>query len=183
MTNTEEPDSPLTIRRATRDDIDAIAVIEALSFFSVDEIFTPQQISRLIRNTNAITLVVLRGNEVVGWATALRRRTLRGITGRLYSIALHPKTRGQGLGETLARAIIHHLRAERCTRIYLEVRTTNEPAINLYRRLGFNIVRTMPDYYNIDVHAYSMRLDLADAHHPRQEQSPRSVPAVLSSAR
>ncbi len=180
MTKPEEPDSPYSIRRATRDDIDAIAVIEALSFFSIDEIFTPQQIARLIRNSNAITLVVERNAEVVGWATALRRRTLRGITGRLYSIALHPKTRGQGLGEALARAIIHHLHADRCTRIYLEVRTTNDPAIHLYQRLGFAIVRTMPDYYNIDIHAYSMRLDLADAPQPRPDPTPRSVPVLFS---
>jgi len=43
---------------------------------------------------------------------------------------------------------------------YLEVRVTNAPAINMYRKLGFEITRTIKGYYadNEDAHVMSFRL-------------------------
>lgn len=167
----EDLDKPPSVRIARREDVDAIALIEGLSFFSVDEIFAPQQILRLIRNPNVTTLVAEYEGRVLGWAAALRRKTLRGITGRLYSIAVHPDARGKSLGEMLTRDVIDRLRSDRCTRLYLEVRKTNEPAIRLYHRLGFTLARTLPDYYSPGVDAFSMRLDMPE---------PGSVPVVTA---
>ena len=158
MTDDPHPD-PL-IRAATRADIDPIAVIEALSFYSIDEIFTPKQIARLIRSPSAIVLAAESRNAVLGWGAALHRRTQRGVTGRIYSIAIHPDARGQGLGDTLARELIRQLCEHATTRIYLEVRTDNDPAIRLYTRMGFTVARTLPDYYAQNIHAYSMRMDM-----------------------
>lgn len=160
---TEEQDKQPSVRPAGRADVDVIALIEGMSFHTVDEIFTPAQVLRLIRNPNANTLVLERGGEVVGWCAALRRKTLRGITGRLYTIVIHPGARGMGFGEVLCRGVIERLRTDRCTRLYLEVRTTNATAIRLYRRLGFTIVRSMADYYSEGVHAYSMQLEMPES--------------------
>lgn len=157
---TDDPHPDPSIRDATRADIDPIAVIEALSFYSIDEIFTPKQIARLIRSPNAIVLAAENSNTILGWGAALYKRTQRGVTGRIYSIAIHPEARGRGLGGILARELLQQLRERACTRIYLEVRTDNDPAIRLYTRLGFTLARTLPDYYAQNIHAYSMRMDL-----------------------
>ncbi|TVQ80293.1 MAG: N-acetyltransferase [Phycisphaeraceae bacterium] len=157
---TDDPHPAPSIRAATRADIDPIAVIEALSFYSIDEIFTPKQIARLIRSPNAIVLVAASPGSILGWGAVLHKRTRRGVTGRIYSIAIHPDARGQRLGDALARELIRQLREHAATRIYLEVRTDNEAAIRLYKSLGFTVARTLSDYYAQDIHAYSMRMDM-----------------------
>ena len=39
---------------------------------------------------------------------------------------------------------------------FLEVRVTNEPAISLYKKLGFEITRTVNGYYSDGEDAYVM---------------------------
>lgn len=38
-------------------------------------------------------------------------------------------------------------RAKGCDRIVLEVRADNRGAINLYRKFGFEVTETLPNYY------------------------------------
>jgi len=40
--------------------------------------------------------------------------------------------------------------------IYLEVRVTNEAGVNLYKKLGLEVVRTIPGYYSDGEDAYVM---------------------------
>jgi ribosomal protein S18 acetylase RimI-like enzyme len=35
-----------------------------------------------------------------------------------------------------------------CTDVYLETAVDNEPALRLYRKLGYEILRTLPEYYS-----------------------------------
>ena len=44
---------------------------------------------------------------------------------------------------------------------FLEVRVTNEPAIALYKKLGFEITRTINGYYSDGEDAYVMTKKLA----------------------
>jgi ribosomal-protein-alanine N-acetyltransferase len=48
-------------------------------------------------------------------------------------------------------------------RMLLEVRPDNEPAVALYRRLGFAAVTTRRDYYGPGAHALVMLRPLRDA--------------------
>jgi len=40
------------------------------------------------------------------------------------------------------------LRSLGCTDVYLETAVDNEPALRLYRKLGYEILRTLPEYYS-----------------------------------
>ena len=86
----------------------------------------------------------------------------------ILSIAVDPKGRGRGLGESLMREAILRLRANRVAKLILEVDESNEPAVKLYNRLGFQTVGNRPGYYSGDADnetqqrssALVMRLDL-----------------------
>ena len=45
--------------------------------------------------------------------------------------------------------------------LFLEVRVSNTPAINLYKKFGFKIVRRIPYYYRDGEDAYVMVIRLA----------------------
>jgi ribosomal protein S18 acetylase RimI-like enzyme len=53
------------------------------------------------------------------------------------------------------------LRSLGCADVYLETAVDNEAAIRLYSKLGYRILRTIPDYYaSHSLDAYQMRKQL-----------------------
>lgn len=106
---------------------------------------------------------------VVGHAGICRE----GKTGHIATLAVHPGHRGQGVGTLLLLALIEEARALRVKRLALEVRTSNLPAQQLYRRFGFTVTGTQSGYYrDNDEDAYLLAIDDLDAlpvreHHKR----------------
>jgi [ribosomal protein S18]-alanine N-acetyltransferase len=62
-------------------------------------------------------------------------------------LAVHPDYRRQGLGRRLLVAMLDRAREINMVRATLEVRTSNQPAIDLYTQLGFKIAGTRHKYY------------------------------------
>lgn len=60
----------------------------------------------------------------------------------LHTIGIHPDFQGQGLGRKLLAALLPD--EYPC---FLEVRTDNEPALNLYQSVGFQVTGTRKNYY------------------------------------
>ncbi len=65
----------------------------------------------------------------------------------LLNIAVHPESRGRGVGEALVRECIRRGARAGSARIHLEVRVGNEEAQGLYRRLGFVFQGIRKRYY------------------------------------
>lgn len=66
----------------------------------------------------------------------------------LLLIAVVPGCRRRGIGAVLIEALFSAARARGITRIYLEMRRGN-PALGLYRRLGFEPIGERPNYYRM----------------------------------
>ena len=115
----------------------------------------------LLKCPRAETYVLRRDGRLVAEAVILRRRVPHGMLARLYSMAVAPECRGQGLGKTLLAGCLDALRAEGVPAVVLEVDMTNEPAIGMYEGAGFRRVRPLWHYYGLGRHAWKMRLDLA----------------------
>ncbi|MCT2558303.1 GNAT family N-acetyltransferase [Tsuneonella sp. YG55] len=64
----------------------------------------------------------------------------------LLLVAVIPTARGRGLGTLLISQAIEDARARHAERLFLEARHNN-PAIGLYRKLGFEPVGSRRDYY------------------------------------
>ena len=76
--------------------------------------------------------------------------------GHVVSIAVLPEHRRKGVAEALMAAAMEGMRQYKAKQCYLEVRVTNEAAVDLYRKLGFEISRTVRGYYADGEDAYVM---------------------------
>ena len=75
------------------------------------------------------------------------------------TIAVHPDHRRRGLGELLLAGMLSRGIAHRAEYSVLEVRVSNEPAINLYRKYEYEIVGQRKRYYrDNDEDAFLMHL-------------------------
>lgn len=78
----------------------------------------------------------------------------------LLDVATHPERRRRGLGHALLEALFAEARGARTTRIFLEVRPSNQAARALYRATGFDEVGRRPRYYPDGEDALLLRRDL-----------------------
>ncbi|MDK2834513.1 MAG: [ribosomal protein S18]-alanine N-acetyltransferase [Methanolobus sp.] len=81
-------------------------------------------------------------------------------TATLYSFAVDSNHRGQGIGERLLQKGIHEMKLNSVSCISLYVATENIPAISLYRKLGFRILRELDDVCGPGLKCYEMDLKL-----------------------
>jgi len=70
-----------------------------------------------------------------------------GDEGELLQIAVDKAVRRSGAADELMTAAIGFSKDEAMKFVFLEVRKSNEAAINLYKKHGFKTVRTRKDYY------------------------------------
>ena len=111
----------------------------------------------------ATFIVGEENGKVVGYAMCRIERgipsfKILGLTkkGHLISIAVLPEYQRRGIGYALMREVMHGLLLYEATECFLEVRVSNTAAINLYKKLGFRIVRTKRRYYANGEDAYLM---------------------------
>ena len=76
--------------------------------------------------------------------------------GHVVSIAVLPEHRRKGVGQALMKEAMKNMRKYNAKECYLEVRVSNKPAITLYEKLGFQIVKTIRHYYMDGEDAYVM---------------------------
>ena len=65
----------------------------------------------------------------------------------VLNLCVHPNVRRQGFGRRLLNAMLFKAQDSAAQRIFLEVRPSNEAAIELYRSAGFEEIGVRPQYY------------------------------------
>ena len=80
--------------------------------------------------------------------------------GHIISLAVMPHARRRGIAESLLRSALEAIKKKGIKEVYLEVRISNTPAINLYKKLGFRIAKRVPRYYADGEDAYVMLLQM-----------------------
>ncbi len=76
--------------------------------------------------------------------------------GHIVSVAVLENHRKSGVGRALVEESITGMKQRGCSEAYLEVRTSNDPAIALYEKLGFKTVATHHGYYRDGEDAFLM---------------------------
>ena len=69
--------------------------------------------------------------------------------GYISNVAVHPRTRRQGLADKLISQLVDRARERSLAFVTLEVRAGNEPAVALYRKHGFLPVGRRKNYYSL----------------------------------
>ncbi|NIS80798.1 MAG: ribosomal protein S18-alanine N-acetyltransferase [Anaerolineales bacterium] len=87
----------------------------------------------------------------------------------ISTIAVHPEHRRGGIGRQLLEAALGHGIGLGATVATLEVRISNEAAVNLYREFGFEIVGRRRNYYrDNNEDAWLMTLEGLGAEQPEE---------------
>lgn len=73
---------------------------------------------------------------------------IRQKYGRILTLDIVPEARRFGLATTLMTLCEQRLRSAGCADVYLETAVDNEAALRLYQKLGYSVLRTLPDYYS-----------------------------------
>jgi len=79
--------------------------------------------------------------------------------GHVVSVAVLDQHRGRGVGRALMLEGVNGVVSRKSDEIYLEVRISNEPAIKMYEKLGFQIKSRLRTYYRDGEDAYLMALE------------------------
>ena len=128
------------VRYATENDIAAVAQIEQRCFSDP----WSENSFRLCLSENTDFFLLEADGVVCGYAVF--DRTL-GNEGELHNIAVAPEIRGKGLSRLLMDALVDSAKRNGVERVMLEVRASNEAAIALYTKYGFEKVGLRPGYY------------------------------------
>jgi ribosomal-protein-alanine N-acetyltransferase len=129
------------VRPMDHRDVDAVVAIEG------DAFTTPWQADTFagLLERDGVELLVMAEDDdtVVGYAI------LWCILdqGELANIAIVPARRGEGLGKALLIRVLDVARKRGVRKLFLEVRASNEAAIQLYLRQGFEEVGVRKKYY------------------------------------
>ncbi len=145
----------LVVRPAEAQDLDAVLEVERASFSLP---WGRESFRSLIGLSRATFLVADVGGDVVGHAVAW----WAGGEGEVANLAVRPGHRGRGIATLLLDHLLLRARQEKLEALFLEVRTSNAPALELYLRRGFEQVGVRQAYYrNPTEDARILRLDLA----------------------
>lgn len=80
--------------------------------------------------------------------------------GHVVSLAVMPESRRRGIATRLMKEAMKAMDDYGCSECYLEVRVTNEPALELYRKMGFSVSRRIEGYYYDGEAAFVMTVKL-----------------------
>ena len=117
-----------------------VAQLEKLCFADP---WSEMSIASELRSVWSYWVVALDGDEVVGYIGSQSSCDETDI----MNIAVHPDCRRRGIAESLIDNLIKELKKRGSHALMLEVRVSNDPAIALYEKLGFQQVGRRKNYY------------------------------------
>lgn len=94
-------------------------------------------------------------DKLIGYAGVSRLGRIPPYEYEIHTIGVDPAFQGQGVGRGMLTRLLEFARGGV---VFLEVRTDNEPAIELYHSMGFVTVGVRKRYYRVSgADAYTMR--------------------------
>ena len=160
----EKMQETFKLRKCVPDDLQDVMQINRVC---LPENYTDMFFMDLYERFPETFIVAEQGGQIVGYIMSrievgLNNFGLGGLIrkGHVVSIAVMPQGRRKGVASALITTAMDGMRHYKAKQIYLEVRVTNEAGINLYKKLGLEITRTISGYYSDGEDAYVMSRNL-----------------------
>ena len=131
-------------RQATMVDVSRICALEDVCF-NYDKM-SRASIRRFVASDLATVWVYGESGGIDAYIVTLYHSKRNHA--RIYSLAVHPRCRGLGLGYKLVRFVEKEVLAHGLCEIRLEVKPDNSSALQLYLKAGYQVVGTRPCYYS-----------------------------------
>jgi ribosomal-protein-alanine N-acetyltransferase len=135
----------LTVQDASIKSLERLYQIEKECF--VEEAFTKKQISLLLTDYNSISLMVKENVEIVGFIVGIIYPDGKTINGHILTIDVSPSHRRRGVGQMLLQEMEKIFVQKSVQACLLEVKESNVAAISLYRKLGYEEIERLENYY------------------------------------
>ena len=133
------------IRALVKDDIDQIM---DLSLGPVDPAWSKKTLEDVLKGTvEGAYLASVGLDEETGLVIAYAVASYVSDQGDVQNILVDQSLRGRGLGRQLLQALTDGLVAQGVETVFLEVRSSNDVAVNLYQSIGFVRIQKRRDYY------------------------------------
>ena len=139
------------LRKFTINDLASVTQINAAC---LPENYTDIFFVDLYRRNPETFVVAEEDGKIVGYImcrieVGLSNFVLSGVVkkGHVVSVAVLPEHRRKGVGKALVIKALEGMRGYGAKQCYLEVRVTNQEAISLYKKLDFEVTRTIHGYY------------------------------------
>lgn len=147
-----KPGPRLRLRDYAVNDFDAMLALDQKCFVA-GIAYSEAELNRYVHRRGAFTIVAedARG-ALAGFVVAQVERRF----GWIVTIDIREDARRSGLGTRLMQAAEERLREHETVAVVLEVAVNNLPAVNFYKRLGYQITRTLPRYYLGSLDAFQM---------------------------
>lgn len=139
----------------TAEDAARCAELEAL-LFDGDDPWPREAFLREIASPHAHYVAARVEDTLVGYAGIARLGRTPPFEYEIHTVGVDPAYQGRGIGRRMMAALLDLAGPDGV--VFLEVRTDNEPAISLYRSLGFVEVGLRRRYYRASgADAFTMR--------------------------
>ncbi|KAK6774640.1 hypothetical protein RDI58_029879 [Solanum bulbocastanum] len=109
-----------------------------------------------LKKKNSGLLYIPLGEDIAGYVMYSWPSSLSAC---ITKLAVKENYRGKGHGEKLLKAAVQKCRTRNVHRISLHVDPTRTAAMQLYKKLGFQVDTLVEGYYSSDRNAYRMYLD------------------------
>ncbi|MGI5881342.1 MAG: ribosomal protein S18-alanine N-acetyltransferase [Syntrophomonadaceae bacterium] len=144
-------EAKVIVRPITSDDLPLVSKLEMEIF--PDPWNEQQFLYELIENPYATIVVLTYRDIIIGYCDFW----LTFGSATINKIAVRPEFRGMGLGKLLLDDVLRRINSDlEVAVITLEVRVSNQTAINLYKEVGFEIDHRKTAYYSDGEDAYYM---------------------------
>lgn len=130
----------MIIRKMKASDVTAIAELEKRCF---SDPWSADSIASELVNPLSYWLVAEMDGQVAGYVGS--QSVLDAAD--MMNIAVSPEYRRRGVAKALVNELTAYLSKNNVIALLLEVRVSNEPAITLYEKMGFQQVGRRPNYY------------------------------------
>ena len=94
--------------------------------------------TRYTENENIENVWVVYEENLPAGCIAYRTKT--DSVGEVKRLFIRNEYRGKGISKELLNLLEKHAREQGCTKLFLDTRITLEPAVSLYRAVGFEII-------------------------------------------
>ena len=131
----------MMITKMTENHVAQVAELEKICFGT--EAWSERSVVSELENKLSLWLVAIVGGAVAGYVGS---QTVIDESD-MMNVAVHPEHRRQGIAEMLINDLVDALKEKGIHSLMLEVRASNEPAIALYEKLGFEQVGRRKNYY------------------------------------
>ena len=141
-----------TIRKGSLDDLNQIYLIEKDAFSN--DYWTLEMIESELKNFLGTTTWVIEESTVILGYCMMR---IVCNEANIINMAIKSSRQREGLGSLLLGYVLNQLPIN--SSVFLEVKEGNLSALNLYKRLGFNVINLRKNYYKDGRTALIMHLE------------------------